>query len=216
MRRLLIMAIGLIMLTSACTPGQAVHYYSLFGYDISESDSVVIAEIATYEGITNIDGGRGIYERERKLNMPDRRYSFTMEEMYPIEETELIRSTTLPPLPHNMSYPVSGPYGPTCEIVHVDNWWTMWDVAQARDWTGHDWNAWVLLTSKESGGCETAQNRYSTAYGIGQFLNSTWASTGIAKTDDPAQQIEAMALYIEDRYGNPQGAWSHSQRRNWY
>lgn len=36
-----------------------------------------------------------------------------------------------------------------------------------------------------------AQNRRSSAYGIFQFLNSTWKGTGIPKTSDPGLQIEA-------------------------
>ena len=43
----------------------------------------------------------------------------------------------------------------------------------------------------ESGLNPRAKNAHSTAYGIAQFLDSTWRSTGIAKTSDPALQIEA-------------------------
>ncbi|SFL04965.1 transglycosylase SLT domain-containing protein [Geodermatophilus ruber] len=72
------------------------------------------------------------------------------------------------------------------------------------------------LWGKESGWNPNAQNRTSTAYGIPQFLDSTWASTGIAKTSDGYRQIDAGLIYIESRYGSPCAAWAHSQAKNWY
>jgi hypothetical protein len=72
------------------------------------------------------------------------------------------------------------------------------------------------LWGKESGWNPNAQNPSSTAYGIPQFLDSTWASTGIAKTSDGYRQIDAGLIYIEQRYGTPCSAWSHSQAKNWY
>lgn len=72
------------------------------------------------------------------------------------------------------------------------------------------------LWGKESGWNPNAQNPTSTAYGIPQFLNSTWASTGIAKTSDGYRQIDAGLIYIENRYGSACGAWSHSQSKGWY
>ena len=59
------------------------------------------------------------------------------------------------------------------------------------------------LWGKESGWNPNAQNPTSTAYGIPQFLNSTWAGTGIAKTSDGYRQIDAGLIYIENRYGSP-------------
>jgi len=72
------------------------------------------------------------------------------------------------------------------------------------------------LWGKESGWNPNAQNPSSTAYGIPQFLNSTWASTGIAKTSDGYRQIDAGLVYIDSRYGSPCGAWSFKQGNNWY
>ena len=72
------------------------------------------------------------------------------------------------------------------------------------------------LWGKESGWNPDAQNPTSTAYGIAQFLDSTWASTGIAKTSDGYRQIDAGLIYINSRYGSPCGAWQHSQANNWY
>ena len=72
------------------------------------------------------------------------------------------------------------------------------------------------LWERESGWNPNAQNPTSTAYGIAQFLDSTWAGTGIAKTSDPYRQIDAGLIYIENRYGSPCAAWDHFQANNWY
>jgi hypothetical protein len=72
------------------------------------------------------------------------------------------------------------------------------------------------LWGKESGWNPNAQNPSSTAYGIPQFLDSTWAGTGIAKTSDGYRQIDAGLIYIDSRYGSPCGAWSHSKSTGWY
>ena len=73
-----------------------------------------------------------------------------------------------------------------------------------------------VLWGRESGWNPNAQNPSSTAYGIPQFLNSTWAGTGIAKTSDPYLQIEAGLIYIEARYGSPSAALTHSNATGWY
>lgn len=76
--------------------------------------------------------------------------------------------------------------------------------------------AWYTLGMKESGWNNNAQNPTSTAYGIGQFLNSTWAGVGIGKTSDPYTQVLAMAKYIKNRYGSPSAALSFHLSHNWY
>jgi nucleoid-associated protein YgaU len=72
------------------------------------------------------------------------------------------------------------------------------------------------LWGKESRWNPNAQNPNSTAYGIAQFLDSTWAGTGIAKTSDPYRQIDAGLIYIQNRYGSPCAAWAHFQAKNWH
>jgi hypothetical protein len=72
------------------------------------------------------------------------------------------------------------------------------------------------LWGKESGWNPNAQNPSSSAYGIPQFLDSTWKGTGIAKTSDGYRQIDAGLVYIDSRYGSPCGAWSHSKSTGWY
>src|SRR3954451_5704209 len=72
------------------------------------------------------------------------------------------------------------------------------------------------LWGRESGWNPNAQNQSSTAYGIPQFLDSTWAGTGIGKTSDGYRQIDAGLIYIDGRYGSPCGAGSRSQASGWY
>jgi hypothetical protein len=85
----------------------------------------------------------------------------------------------------------------------------------ARGW-GEFWNALDTLVMHESGWRPTAQNPTSTAYGLFQFLDSTWGSVGGTKTSDPGQQIAYGLRYIAQRYGNPAGAWSFWSKNHWY
>jgi hypothetical protein len=82
--------------------------------------------------------------------------------------------------------------------------------------SGSEFGCLENLWGKESGWNPNAQNPSSTAYGIPQFLNSTWSGTGIAKTSDGYRQIDAGLIYIDQRYGSPCGAWSHSRSTGWY
>lgn len=61
-----------------------------------------------------------------------------------------------------------------------------------------------------------AQNPDSTAYGIGQFLNSTWETVGCEKTSNPKRQIDCMVDYIDQRYDGPDDAVSFHIENNWY
>ncbi|MGY1685438.1 transglycosylase SLT domain-containing protein [Geodermatophilus sp. SYSU D00867] len=90
------------------------------------------------------------------------------------------------------------------------------DYALSKVGSGEQFSCLEKLWGKESGWNPNAQNPTSTAYGIPQFLDSTWASTGIAKTSDGYRQIDAGLIYIEERYGSPCDAWAHSQATGWY
>jgi len=79
-----------------------------------------------------------------------------------------------------------------------------------------EWNAFYTIVKKESGWNPNAQNRTSTAYGLGQFLNSSWKGTGIAKTSDPNLQLDAVVNYIRNRYGTPSRALQFHLSHNWY
>jgi Transglycosylase SLT domain len=90
------------------------------------------------------------------------------------------------------------------------------DYAMSKVGSAQQFGCLENLWGKESGWNPNAQNPRSTAYGIAQFLDSTWAGTGIAKTSDGYRQIDAGLIYIDKRYGSPCGAWAHSQANNWY
>src|SRR4051794_22600745 len=72
------------------------------------------------------------------------------------------------------------------------------------------------LWTRESHWRNTAQNPSSTAYGIAQLLDSTWAYTGVAKTSDGFEQVDAGLAYIDAAYGSPCRAWSHETNAGWY
>lgn len=89
-------------------------------------------------------------------------------------------------------------------------------VANGYGWgSGRQWDSLSKLINKESSWNPNAQNPTSTAYGLFQFLNSTWGSYG-AKTSDPAGQARAGMKYIQQRYGDPEKAWAFHKKHNWY
>lgn len=73
------------------------------------------------------------------------------------------------------------------------------------------------LWTRESNWRVNADNPRSSAYGIPQALpGSKMSSAGADWATNPVTQIRWGLGYIEDRYGSPCGAWSHSQSRGWY
>lgn len=91
------------------------------------------------------------------------------------------------------------------------------DVARRFGWGGgHQWNRLDELIRRESSWNPRAQNPISTAYGLYQFLDSTWATVGGHKTSNPGLQAEFGNRYIRQRYGNPAAAVAFHDRNNWY
>jgi hypothetical protein len=88
--------------------------------------------------------------------------------------------------------------------------------ASQYGWSGKEWDALYAVIMRESGFRNTAQNPTSTAYGMFQFLNGTWAGYGVPKTSDPTQQAVAGLRYIKARYHDPLGALAHEQQYGWY
>ena len=90
-------------------------------------------------------------------------------------------------------------------------------VASTYGWgSGAQWDALVWVIDHESGFRNTAQNPSSTAYGMFQFLDPTWASVGGKKTSDPTIQAQLGMKYIKSRYGDPLKAKAFWQSHNWY
>ena len=84
--------------------------------------------------------------------------------------------------------------------------------------TGPEWEALNQLIGHESSWNPTAKNPSSTAYGLFQFLDTTWATVGGQMTSDPYQQAVYGGRYIKNRYQTPSGAWSfwQAQSPHWY
>jgi hypothetical protein len=72
------------------------------------------------------------------------------------------------------------------------------------------------IIDKESKWNPLAQNPKSTAFGIGQFLNSTWELVDHSKTKNPYIQIDAMVQYVKVVYGDGCKAWDFRYRNGWY
>ena len=79
------------------------------------------------------------------------------------------------------------------------------------------WNCLNLLWEGESAWDYTAENPSSGAYGIPQSLpGSKMADVAPDWRTNAETQITWGLAYIAARYGNPQGAWEHSERVGWY
>lgn len=76
----------------------------------------------------------------------------------------------------------------------------------------------IKLIDKESDCNPRAQNPTSTAYGIGQFLNSTWGLKGVncTKTSDPVRQLVCMDRYVRNVRGGWEAALQFHYAHNWY
>jgi SLT domain-containing protein len=98
---------------------------------------------------------------------------------------------------------------------HLGNEKLVHTAANRMGW-GNQWDALRQIVMHESGFNNTAQNPSSTAYGMFQFLDSTWGSYGSKKTSDPWKQTQAGMKYIKQRYKDPNGAWKFWQDHNWY
>jgi hypothetical protein len=84
-------------------------------------------------------------------------------------------------------------------------------------WGDGEFSCLVSLWNKESGWNYQAHNSSSGAHGIPQALpGSKMASAGADWQTNAATQVAWGLGYISGRYGNPCGAWSHSQSTGWY
>lgn len=88
--------------------------------------------------------------------------------------------------------------------------------AAAKGWVGAEWDALFEIVRRESSWRPTAQNPGSTAYGLFQFLDETWATVGATKTSDPHAQIVAGLQYVSQRYVTPRNALAFHNRIGWY
>ena len=79
----------------------------------------------------------------------------------------------------------------------------------SKGWKVKDWKCLQYIWNKESHFNPKALNKSSGAYGIAQFMPSTWGNYKVEKTPEAALQIKYGLRYIEKRYGSsndPAGA----------
>lgn len=83
-----------------------------------------------------------------------------------------------------------------------------------KDWELVDW-----LVSRESSWNPSAQNPRSTAFGLKQFLDGTWAGVGCTKAEaigNPVYQLNCGQKYVMARYGSWQAANAFWRAHKWY
>ncbi|CAN5492362.1 hypothetical protein BH10ACT5_BH10ACT5_17730 [soil metagenome] len=92
-----------------------------------------------------------------------------------------------------------------------------YDMVRARGWGDDQFACLVALWNKESGWRVNAYNAGSGAYGIPQALpGSKMGSVAPDWETNAATQITWGLNYIGGRYGDPCGAWGHSESAGWY
>lgn len=79
-----------------------------------------------------------------------------------------------------------------------------------------NWESFKSLIDKESKWKCDAQNPSSTAYGLGQLLDSTWKLTSYKKSKDCHIQLDATIEYVQKVYKTPNNAWKFWKANNWY
>ena len=86
----------------------------------------------------------------------------------------------------------------------------------AKDWKMSEWKCLRNLWSNESHFNPKALNKHSGAYGIAQFMPSTWGNYNVVQTPSAELQIQYGLRYIEKRYGSACNAWRFWQIHKWY
>jgi TP901 family phage tail tape measure protein len=93
----------------------------------------------------------------------------------------------------------------------------MRQISKRYGWNFADW--WAI-DAKETSHGKNLSNPTSSARLRGQFLDMNYGKYGPgsdpSKHPSMGQQIEAMAAYIKDRYGNPTAALAFHMGHNWY
>jgi hypothetical protein len=79
-----------------------------------------------------------------------------------------------------------------------------------------EYKALEELIMLESSWNPNAQNKKSTAYGLGQFIDQTWEQVGIEKSADYRIQLIASHKYVMDRYGSWQKALEFRKANGYY
>ena len=86
----------------------------------------------------------------------------------------------------------------------------------AKGWSMKQWGCLRNIWQNESHFNPKAFNKDSGAYGIAQFMPSTWGNYNVVKTQAAKKQIQYGIIYIEKRYGDACNAWNFWKRHYWY
>jgi len=79
-----------------------------------------------------------------------------------------------------------------------------------------EWKCLDQLWSAESHFNPKALNMSSKAFGLAQFLPTTWTNYKIKKTSVAVVQVQYGLHYIKVRYGTACNAWAFHQKNGWY
>jgi len=79
-----------------------------------------------------------------------------------------------------------------------------------------EYEALEELIMLESSWNSDAQNKNSTAYGLGQLLDQTWEQVGVVKSADYRIQLIAAHKYVFERYGSWQKALEFRKANGYY
>ena len=72
------------------------------------------------------------------------------------------------------------------------------------------------LWTQESHWNPKALNKSSGAFGIAQFMPTTWKNYNLKKTSNALKQIDYGLHYIGVRYDSACNAWKHEKKWGWY
>ena len=88
----------------------------------------------------------------------------------------------------------------------------------AKQWSSPaEFGCLSAMWERESHWNPLAHNKSSGAFGIAQFLPTTWGNYKLPfKPKDPKVQIKAGLRYITVRYGSPCKAWRFWQKHYYY
>lgn len=115
----------------------------------------------------------------------------------PREVYRASRSRYIPPLPHPKPY-VQPPV-----VISYSGW------RSTMSWQE------VWIDTRESGLNPMAENP-SGARGLGQLLDSTYASLGMVPDWNPYHELQAQRKYIAERYGTEDNAVAFWRAHSWY
>ena len=83
-------------------------------------------------------------------------------------------------------------------------------------WSKSQFTCLVELWRQESNWNHLSRNKQSGAFGIAQFMPTTWGNYNSVKTTNAFKQIDLGLRYIKVRYSSPCSALAFHVRNGWY